>query len=159
MYWDKSIWWELYALPKLQRVFTVHDYDGRFSFRTKQFGVVTVWPKEDWVECTRGDFKGCAGLSTWFTENIFSHYKISYRDMYYIKSRFEIEVQAFVPLGAFRIDIQGGLLIVSPEGAGSLKFISEMFLNSFCRAHRLTWTRDGSLAIFLSSYYFLCDDV
>ena len=128
MYSDKSIWWELYALPKLQQVFTVQDYGGWSSFRTKQFGIVTARPKEDWVEYTRGGIKGCAGLSTWLTENIFSHYKISYRDMYDIKSHFEIEAQAFVPLGAFRITIRGGWLLVSSEGASSLKDISEEFL-------------------------------
>ena len=164
MYSDKSIWWTAYALPKLAQVFSVkHEVGGRhYCFATKTFGIVTVCPMENWVEYKKETtLAWCFDIVSWFAENIFSRYKTSWRDMRDLKTRFEQEVQRCVPLMEIRINVRDGWILVSNESSfgrySAINNISDEWLTKFCTAYRLTWTRDNSLGIFISSYYVMCD--
>lgn len=163
---DKTAWWESYALPKLRQVFSVKSSaGGHYAFATKTLGIVTAYPQEGWVEYrpTTGDVRVARdyNMIPWFKENIFSKYKTSWRDMRELKSRFENEVQRCVILTEIRINVRDGWLLVSNESSfgsySAIKQISDAWLQQFCNAYRLTWTRDDSLGIFISSYYSTCD--
>lgn len=163
MYCDRTVWWESYALPKLRQVYAVKgSIGGTFAFSTKTLGIVTVRPREDYVEWhVDNHISSAFDISTWFKENIFSKYKTSWRDMRDLKSRFENEVQRCVILTEIRINVRDGWLLVSNESSfgsySAIKQISDTWLQQFCNAYRLTWTRDDSLGIFISSYYSTCD--
>ena len=163
---DKTAWWESYALPKLTQVFSVSSsVDGLYAFATKTLGVITVCPRLNWVEYapTTGNVRVARDFNmvSWLKKNIFAKYKTSWRDMRELKSRFENEVQRCVILTEIRINVRDGWLLVSNESSfgsySATKQISDEWLNKFCNAYRLTWTRDDSLGIFISSYYCTCD--
>ena len=166
MYQDRTAWWESYALPKLRQVYSVVEKaEGElYQFNTKTFGTVTIRVKEDYVRWSKRDevLTGSSfDIPAWFKENIFSKYKTSWRDMRELKSRFENEVQRCVMLTEIRINVRDGWLLVSNESSfgsySAIKQISDTWLQQFCNAYRLTWTRDDSLGIFISSYYSTCD--